>query len=63
MVDNLEWPPKVYCCNVQVVHYSYDNMKCVRTKHIMIKIKFVLWKEKIQDQIISSEQVKYLRYC
>jgi hypothetical protein len=49
--------PKVYCCNVQAVHYSYDNKKCVHAKHIMIKISFVLWKEKIQDQIINLEQV------
>jgi hypothetical protein len=28
-----------------------------RDKHIMIKISFVLWKVKIQDQIISLEQV------
>jgi hypothetical protein len=42
---------------VQVVYYSYDNKECVRAKHIMIKISFVLWKEKIQDQIISLEQI------
>jgi hypothetical protein len=47
---------------VQTVHYSYDNKECVHAKHIMIKISFMLWKEKIQDQIISSEQVKYLQY-
>jgi hypothetical protein len=28
----------------------------------MFEIKFVLWKDKIQDQIISFEQVKYLWY-
>jgi hypothetical protein len=54
VVDSLEWPPEVYYCNV---HYSYDNKECVRAKHIMIKISFVLWKEKIQDQITSIEQV------
>jgi hypothetical protein len=42
---------------MQAVHYSYDNKECVHAKHIMIKISFVLWKEKIQDQIISLEQV------
>jgi hypothetical protein len=42
---------------VQEVHYSYDNKECVLDKHIMIKISFVLWKEKIQYQIISLEQV------
>jgi hypothetical protein len=62
MADNFKWSPKLYCYNVLAILYSYDNKKCVRVKHIMIKIGFVLWKEKIQDQIISSEQVKYLRY-
>jgi hypothetical protein len=57
VVDSLEWPPEVYCRNVQAVHYFYDNKECVRTKLIMIKISFVLWKKKIQGQIISLEQV------
>jgi hypothetical protein len=43
------------------VLYSYDNKECVRAKHIAIKISFVLWKEKIQDQIISPEQES--TYC
>jgi hypothetical protein len=47
VVDNLKWPPKLYCWNVLAVLYSYDNKKYVRTKHIMFKIKFVLWKEEI----------------
>jgi hypothetical protein len=47
VVDIFEWPPKVHYCNVQAVYYSYDNKEYVRAKHIMIKIKFVLWKEKI----------------
>jgi hypothetical protein len=42
---------------MQAVHYSYDNKECVRAKHIMIKISFALWNEKIQYQIISLEQV------
>jgi hypothetical protein len=63
VLDNIEWLPKLYRRKVLAVLYSYDNKECVRAKHIMIKLSFVLWKEKIQDQIISSEQVKYLRYC
>jgi hypothetical protein len=47
---------------MQTVYYSYDNKECIHAKHIMIKISVMLWKEKIQDQIISFEQVKYLRY-
>jgi hypothetical protein len=57
VADSLEWPPKLYCRNVITVLYLYDNKECVRAKHIMIEISFVFWKEKIQDQIISSEQV------
>jgi hypothetical protein len=45
--DNFEWPLKLYCWNVLAVLYYHDNKKCVHVKHIMIKIKFVLWKEKI----------------
>jgi hypothetical protein len=39
------------------VLYSYDNKSCVHAKHIVIKIKIkiMLWKENIQDQIISLE--------
>jgi hypothetical protein len=55
--DILEWPPKLCCWNVLAVLYSYENKECVCVKHIMFKIKFMLWKEKIQDQIISHEQV------
>jgi hypothetical protein len=62
VADNLEWPTKLYCRNVLAVLYSYDNKECVRAKHIMIKISFMLWKDKIQNQIISSKQVEYLRY-
>jgi hypothetical protein len=47
VADNLEWPPKLYCWNVLVVLYSYDNKECVHVKHIVIKISFMLWKEKI----------------
>jgi hypothetical protein len=36
-----------------IVLYSYDNKSCVHAKHIMIKIKLMLWKENIQNQIIS----------
>jgi hypothetical protein len=57
VVDNLYWPPKLYYYNVLAVFYSYDNKECVRAKHIKIKISFVLWKEKIQGQIISPEKV------
>jgi hypothetical protein len=35
------------------VLYSYDNKSCVHAKYIIIKIKLMLWKENIQDQIIS----------
>jgi hypothetical protein len=57
VVNTPEWPPKLYCRSVLAVLYSYDNKGCIHTKHITIEISFVLWKEKIQDQIISSEQV------
>jgi hypothetical protein len=43
------------------VLYSYDNKSCVHAKHIMIKIKLMLWKENIQDQIISFEQTRICR--
>jgi hypothetical protein len=45
------------------VLYSYDNNLCVHAKHIMIKIKLMLWKENIQDQIISLEQIRILQIC
>jgi hypothetical protein len=38
---------KLYCWNVQTILQSYDNKECVHAKYIMIKISFVLWKEKI----------------
>jgi hypothetical protein len=45
------------------VLYSYDNKSCVRAKHIVIKIKLMLWKKNIQDQIISVEQIRILQNC
>jgi hypothetical protein len=45
------------------VLYSYDNKSCVYVKHIVIKIKLMLWKENIQDQIISLEQIRILQIC
>jgi hypothetical protein len=45
------------------VLYSYDNKSCVHAKHIVIKIKFMLWKENIQDQIISLDQIRILQIC
>jgi hypothetical protein len=39
-----------------VLLYSYDNKKCVHAKYIMNNIKLSLWKDQIQDQIISFEQ-------
>jgi hypothetical protein len=46
-----------------VVLYSYDNKFCVYVKHIVIMIKLMLWKENIQDQIISLEQIRILQIC
>jgi hypothetical protein len=46
-----------------VVLYSYDNKSCVHAKHIVIKIKLMLWKEDIQDQIISLKQIRILQIC
>jgi hypothetical protein len=43
------------------VFYSYDNKYCVYVEHIVIKIKLILWKENIQDQIISLEQTRICR--
>jgi hypothetical protein len=43
------------------VLYSYDNKSCVHAKHIVIKL--ILWKENIQDQIISLEQIRILQIC
>jgi hypothetical protein len=31
------------------VFYSYDNKSYVHAKHIVIKIKLMLWKDNIQD--------------
>jgi hypothetical protein len=45
------------------VIYSYDNKSCVHAKYIVIKIKLMLWKENIQDQIISLEQIRILQIC
>jgi hypothetical protein len=42
VAGSVELPPKLYCCNVLAVLYSYDNKECVHTKHIMINIRFVL---------------------
>jgi hypothetical protein len=44
-----------------VVLYSYDNKSCVHVKHIVIKIKLILWNVDIQDQIISHEQIRIYR--
>jgi hypothetical protein len=54
--DIVEYPHKSYCQNRLAVLYSYDNKSCVHAKHIVIKIKLVLQKENIHDQIISLEQ-------
>jgi hypothetical protein len=56
--DNFEYPHKSYCQNMLAILYSYDNKSCVRAKHIMINIEFMLLKENIQDQIISLEQTR-----
>jgi hypothetical protein len=45
------------------VLYSYDNKYFVHAKHIVIKIKLMLWKKNIQDQIISLEQIRILQIC
>jgi hypothetical protein len=50
---NFEYPHKIYCRNKLAAFYSYDNKLCVHAKHIVIKIKLMLRKENIQDQIIS----------
>jgi hypothetical protein len=59
--DNIEYPHKSYCRNKQVVLYSYENKSCVHNKHIVIKIKLILSKENIQDQIISLDQTRICR--
>jgi hypothetical protein len=46
-----------------IVLYSYDNKSYVHVKHIVIKIKLMLWKENIQDQIINLEQIRILQIC
>jgi hypothetical protein len=45
------------------VLYSYNNKSCVHAKHIVIKIKLMLWNENIQDQIINLEQIRILQIC
>jgi hypothetical protein len=59
--DSFEYPHKSYCRDKLAVLYSYDNKSCVHTKHIVIKIKFMLLKENIQNQIISLEQIRIYR--
>jgi hypothetical protein len=44
------------------VLYSYNKSR-VHAKHIMIKIKLMLWKENIQDQYISLEQTRICRFA
>jgi hypothetical protein len=57
--NNIEYPHKSYCRNKLAVFYSYDSKSLVHAKHIAIKIKLVLWKENIQDQIISVEKQEF----
>jgi hypothetical protein len=59
--DSIEYPHKSYCRNKLAVFYFYDNKSCVHVKHIVIKIKFMLWKENIQVQTISLEQIRNYR--
>jgi hypothetical protein len=56
--DNIEYPHKSYCQNKLVVRYSYDNKSCIYAKYIVIKIKLVLWKKNIPNQILSLEQIR-----
>jgi hypothetical protein len=58
---NFEYPHKLYCRNKLAAFYSYDNKLCVHAKHIVIKIKLMLRKENIQDQIISLKQTRIYR--
>jgi hypothetical protein len=39
---SFEYQHKSYCQNELAILYSYDNKSCVRAKHIMIKIEFML---------------------
>jgi hypothetical protein len=45
------------------VLYSYNNKSCVHAEHNVIKIKPMLWKENIQNQIINLEQIRILQIC
>jgi hypothetical protein len=58
---NFEYLHKSYRRDMLAVLHSYDNKSCVHAKYIMIKIKFILCKENIQDQIISLEQTRICR--
>jgi hypothetical protein len=56
--DSFEYPHKSYRWNKLSLLYSYDNKLCVHFKYIMIKIKLVLQKKNIHDQIVSLEQTR-----
>jgi hypothetical protein len=59
--DNFKYPHKSHSRNKLPVLYFYDNKLCVHAKHIILKIKLVLWKKDIQDQIVSLEQTRIYR--
>jgi hypothetical protein len=59
--DSIEYPHKSYCRSKLVVIYFHDNKAYVHVKHIVIKIKLMLWKKNIQDQTISLEQIRIYR--
>jgi hypothetical protein len=46
VVDNIEWPLKMYCENELAILYAHNNKKIKATKHI--NIRFYDVEEKIQ---------------
>ena len=55
VIDGIEKPLMIYCDNEVVVLYSHNNRSFSKSKHI--DIKFLVVKERVQNQLVSIEHI------
>jgi hypothetical protein len=55
IMETIQSPLKIYCDNNFAVSYSNNNMSSNKSKHI--GIKFLTVKERVQNGLISIEQI------